>query len=185
MGPEHSGEGADDSKNWALFAQAQQLAYADRDKFVADDTFVDVPIKGLTDSKFLQDRAALINKQAPIEIEAGNPFNYQMSEAAAFGQDATKDVAGTTHFVVVDKEGNVVSMTASVESIFGSSRMAGGMFLNNQLTDFSFKYQDESGQPIANRVEAGKRPRSSMSPTTTPRKSKSREDPTRHLTSRH
>jgi len=72
---------------------------------------------------------------------------------------------GTTHFVVIDGDGDVVSMTASVESIFGSTRMAGGMFLNNQLTDFSFQPVDEQGQVIANRVEPGKRPRSSMSPT--------------------
>ena len=81
------------------------------------------------------------------------------------GIDATLDVAGTTHFVVVDKDGNVVSLTASVESVFGSGRMAGGMFLNNQLTDFSFKAKDENGSLIANRVEPSKRPRSSMSPT--------------------
>jgi len=86
-------------------------------------------------------------------------------EAARYGQDATVDHAGTSHFVVVDTQGNVVSLTASVESIFGNARMAGGMFLNNQLTDFSFKPVDDQGQAIANKVVPGKRPRSSMSPT--------------------
>ena len=90
-------------------------------------------------------------------------FSNELPEAA--GLDATNDVAGTSHFVVVDNAGDVVSMTASVESIFGSGRMVGGMFLNNQLTDFSFLPKDANGKPIANRVAAGKRPRSSMSPT--------------------
>ena len=80
------------------------------------------------------------------------------------GRDATRDVAGTSHFVVVDGEGDVVSMTTSVESLFGSGRAVGGFFLNNQLTDFSFRAFDDAGRPIANAVAGGKRPRSSMSP---------------------
>ncbi len=80
------------------------------------------------------------------------------------GRDATVEAAGTSHFVVVDKEGDVVSMTTSVESLFGSGRAVGGFFLNNQLTDFSFRAVDDSGKPVANAVAPGKRPRSSMSP---------------------
>jgi gamma-glutamyltranspeptidase/glutathione hydrolase len=80
------------------------------------------------------------------------------------GRDATVDVPGTSHFVVVDAEGDVVSMTTSVESLFGSGRAVGGFFLNNQLTDFSFRAVDDEGRRAANAVAAGKRPRSSMTP---------------------
>ena len=95
-----------------------------------------------------------------------DPRSYQDAQARSeFGRDTTDDHPGTTHFVVVDQRGNVVSMTATVESIFGSSRMAGGMFLNNQLTDFARNPRDEDGTLVANHPAAGKRPRSSMSPT--------------------
>lgn len=166
--PEFSDKGKDDPINWALFAEAQRLAYADRDRYIADDDFVGVPVDGLLNDDYLSKRASLISKsQAQKEVEPGEPWRYQaqLSDSASAGVDATLDVAGTTHFVVVDKDGNVVSMTASVESVFGSGRMAGGMFLNNQLTDFSFKAVDSEGKLIANRVEPNKRPRSSMSPT--------------------
>lgn len=166
--PAFSDSGSQDPKNWALFAEAQRLAYADRDRYVADDNVVDVPITGMLNDDYLKTRAALISSaSANLSIDAGNPWHYNQDKNHAYipGDDASLDIAGTTHFVVVDKQGNVVSMTSSVESIFGSGRMAGGMFLNNQLTDFSFKAKDQEGRVIANRVEPNKRPRSSMSPT--------------------
>jgi len=165
-GPATLAGGADNAANWARFADAQRLAYADRDRYVADDTFVQVPLKELIDADYLGQRAALIQAGQAIEsVSAGDPWAVSQKEAARYGQDATVDHAGTSHFVVVDTQGNVVSLTASVESIFGNARMAGGMFLNNQLTDFSFKPVDDQGQAIANKVVPGKRPRSSMSPT--------------------
>lgn len=164
--PSFSARGAADANNWALFAEAQRLAYADRDRYIADDRFVEIPLNGMLNRGYLKQRARLIsNESANADVAAGDPWAFERKEKVAVGEDATNDIAGTTHFVVVDAQGDVVSMTASVESIFGSTRMAGGMFLNNQLTDFSFQPTDDTGQPIANRVEAGKRPRSSMSPT--------------------
>ena len=165
-GPEFSEQGAKDANNWVIFAEAQRLAYADRDRYVADDHFIDVPLVGLLSKDYLQQRAKLIAQDATTPVVPGDPWQYQKpGNNVKRGEDATLDIAGTTHFVVVDKDGNVVSLTASVESIFGSTRIAGGMFLNNQLTDFSFKAKDDNGDLIANRVAANKRPRSSMSPT--------------------
>lgn len=161
-----SSDGAQDPKNWSLFGEAQRLAYADRDQYVADADQVIVPMAGLLHPDYLAQRASEISpKTAVPSITHGDPWAYNNTLPQAAGLDATDDVAGTTHFVVVDKDGDVVSMTASVESIFGSARMVGGMLLNNQLTDFSFLPKDDAGQPIANAVASGKRPRSSMSPT--------------------
>ncbi len=164
--PKFSAQGSSDAQNWSIFAEAQRLAYADRDQYVADNEFVEVPLDGLLNQSYLQQRAKLIKPTEAIEsVSAGDPWLFNETSKVAYGIDATNDVAGTTHFVVIDGDGNVVSLTASVESIFGSTRMAAGMFLNNQLTDFSFKPADQSGKSIANKVEANKRPRSSMSPT--------------------
>ncbi len=156
----------DRQADWATFIAAQQLSYADRDYYVADSTMVDVPLEGMLNIDYLIERASLINIEAPGVPTHGNPWAYQAQESAQiFGEDTTVDRTGTSHFVVADSDGNVVSMTASVESIFGSARMAGGMFLNNQLTDFARNPRDESGALLANHPAAGKRPRSSMSPT--------------------
>jgi gamma-glutamyltranspeptidase/glutathione hydrolase len=115
----------------------------------------------LLDATYLKSRAALIKTDTALgKVEAGNPPG-----AAPRGKDATGNVFGTTHFVIVDASGDVVSMTTTVESLFGSQRMVGGFFLNNQLTDFSFAIVDAQGQPIANAPAAGKKPRSSMAPT--------------------
>lgn len=161
-----SNKGADDFSNWALLAEAQRLAYSDRDQYVADPDRVQLPTQGLLDERYIANRAGLISSDAPMKsVEPGNPWQYEQQPSERAGIDATLDTPGTTHFVVVDANGDVVSMTASVESIFGSTRMVGGMFLNNQLTDFSFMPEDASGQPIANAVAPNKRPRSSMSPT--------------------
>ena len=165
--PQFSPEGADDPANWTLLAEALRITYADNNQFIADDEFVDVPIKGLMSDAYIKDRAKLISREgANNNIVAGDPWAYQDQKASLqYGKDATLDDVGTTHFVIVDAEGNAVSMTATVEGYFGSLRMAGGMILNNQLTDFSFDYEDTDGNPIANAVAPGKRPRSSMSPT--------------------
>ncbi|MEO0997265.1 MAG: gamma-glutamyltransferase family protein [Pseudomonadota bacterium] len=166
-GDDFSAGGADDVNNWALFAKAQQLAYADRDHYVADDRVVAVPVDGLLSDGYIAERAGLLSAGSAAErVAPGDPWAYQPGRPAqAAGLDTTDDTAGTSHFVVVDAAGDVVSMTSSVESIFGSTRMVGGMFLNNQLTDFSFAPVDERGRPIANAAAPNKRPRSSMSPT--------------------
>lgn len=165
-GPAFSNTGADDPGNWAVFTTAQRLAYADRDQFVGDPDFVQVPVAGMLHPEYLQDRAKQLHEaNARAKVLPGDPWAWEATRAAAVGTDATIDSPGTTHFVVVDGAGNVVSMTATVESIFGSTRMVGGMFLNNQLTDFSFHPVDKQGRPIANAVAPKKRPRSSMSPT--------------------
>ncbi|MDC0111170.1 gamma-glutamyltransferase [Emcibacteraceae bacterium] len=165
--PQFSKEGADDPENWTLLAEALRITYADNNQFIADDDFVEVPIKGLMSKSYIKERAKLISrKSANNSIISGNPWVYQDQQASLdYGIDATMDNHGTTHFVIVDPQGNAISMTATVEGYFGSLRMAGGMILNNQLTDFSFDYVDEEGKPIANAVAPGKRPRSSMSPT--------------------
>lgn len=152
MGPTEAG--------WHHFIEASFLAYADRDKYVADDSFVEVPKTLMLNKTYLKARAKLIDANRAIEnVTAGNP--------AAFlrGKDATPDSPGTSHFTIIDKEGLTVSMTTTVEAPFGSQRMAGGFMLNNQLTDFSFKAVDAEGVAIANAPAPGKRPRSSMSPT--------------------
>ena len=147
------------AKGWHLFAEASFLAYADRDKYVADGTFVEVPVTEMLDKAYLKSRASLIRPNARIEkVTAGDPVSF------ARGQDATPDNPGTSHFTIVDKDGLTVSMTTTVEGAFGSQRMVRGFLLNNQLTDFSAQDKDAKGVLIANRVEPRKRPRSSMSP---------------------
>jgi gamma-glutamyltranspeptidase/glutathione hydrolase len=151
--------GPGDPQAWFLFSEASRLMYADRDRYVADPAFVRVPVQGLLDPAYVATRAALIGKSAGPAPTAGVPPGL----TAKLGADATNEAAGTSHFVVVDREGNVVSMTTTVESLFGSGRAVDGFFLNNQLTDFSFR-PVEDGVPVANSVAPGKRPRSSMSP---------------------
>lgn len=150
--------GPNSPEAWVAFGRLQKLMYADRDRYVGDPAFARVPVQGLLDDGYVASRAALVPglRGAP---EAGNPPGGVFT-----GTDATREPAGTSHFVVVDAQGNAVSMTTTVESIFGSGRMAGGFFLNNQLTDFSLTPTDAQGRTAANAVAAGKRPRSSMSP---------------------
>ena len=144
---------------WHLFAEASFLAYADRDKYVADSKFVEVPVTEMLDKDYLTMRSQLIRDNSVIEdVKAGDPVSF------ARGKDATPDNPGTSHFTVVDKTGLTVSVTTTVESAFGSQRMVRGFLLNNQLTDFSAMDKDVDGILIANRVAPGKRPRSSMSP---------------------
>lgn len=158
--------GPADAGNWAWFVEAQRLAYADRDRYSADEDFVDAPIDGLLSDGYLAERAALMRPDNPAAIVGpGDPWPYDAASEEARGADATKEPAGTSHFVIVDADGNVVAMTTTVESPYGSKLMAGGMILNNQLTDFSFAPIDADGDPIANAAAPGKRPRSSMAPT--------------------
>ncbi len=145
-----------DPQAWFLFAQASRLMYADRDRYVADPRFVPVPVDRMLDPAYVRLRAQLIGQHAgaaPLPGDLATPR----------GRDATAESAGTSHFVIVDAEGNVVSMTTTIESIFGSGRTVEGFVLNNQLTDFSF-VPAEGGRPVANAVRGGKRPRSSMAP---------------------
>ena len=150
--------GPDSAEAWTAFAQLQRLMYADRDRYVGDPGFVRVPVQGLLDPGYTAARAALAPGLTGA-AEAGTPPGGVLA-----GPDATHEPAGTSHFVIVDAEGNAVSMTTTIESVFGSGRMAAGFFLNNQLTDFSFSPTRADGAPAANAAAAGKRPRSSMSP---------------------
>jgi gamma-glutamyltranspeptidase/glutathione hydrolase len=150
---------ANTPKGWYLFSQASRLMYADRDRYMGDPAFVRVPVEGLLAPDYLASRRALIGERAGPAPRYGQPKG-----APNLAPDATKEPGGTSHFVVIDPAGNVVSMTTTVESIFGSGRMVGGFFLNNQLTDFSFSPTNADGTAAANAVAPGKRPRSSMAP---------------------
>jgi len=152
--------GPDDPEAWYLFAEASRLMYADRDKYVGDSAFVKVPVAGMIDPSYVESRARMIHLKAGPPPAAGVPAGAEVA-----GADATIDPTGTSHLIVRDARGNVVSMTTTVESIFGTGRMVDGFFLNNQLTDFSFSPVDEEGRPVANAVAPGKRPRSSMVPS--------------------
>jgi gamma-glutamyltranspeptidase/glutathione hydrolase len=144
-----------------LFAEAGKLACADRDVYIADPAFAPFPVNTLLASDYIARRAALIEPgRAMPRARAGKPLGRKES----FGQDQSPELPSTTHVSVVDGQGNVVSMTTSVESAFGSKIMVRGFLLNNQLTDFSLRGMDNAGRPVANRVEPGKRPRSSMAP---------------------
>ncbi|MEM8799666.1 MAG: gamma-glutamyltransferase, partial [Pseudomonadota bacterium] len=145
-----------------LFAEASRIAFADRDRYVADPAFVDIPVKSLVDRDYLKTRRALISLDRAIEtqVQPGKPGTIK----GAFADHDGPDVPSTTHFVAVDSEGHVASMTASIQTPFGSLVMVRGFLLNNELTDFSFVPRVE-GEPVANRAEGGKRPRSSMTPT--------------------
>ena len=152
--------GPHDARAWLELAQAERLMYADRDRYFADPDFVRVPVDGLLDANYIAARALLIADQiSPQAPAAGVPPG-----APNPGPDHTPEPGGTSHLVIIDDAGNVLSMTTTVESIFGSGRMVDGFFLNNQLTDFSFAPLDTQGRPAANAVAARKRPRSAMSP---------------------
>jgi gamma-glutamyltranspeptidase/glutathione hydrolase len=146
-----------------LFSQAGRLAFADRGRFVADPDFVRLPAPGvaaLLDRPYLAARAALIGERSLGRAEPGEPFP---GAAVAWSDDQSADRAGTSHVSIIDARGQAISMTTTIESAFGARLMTNGFLLNNQLTDFSF-VPVEGGRPVANRVEAGKRPRSSMAP---------------------
>ncbi|GGE33068.1 gamma-glutamyltransferase [Agaricicola taiwanensis] len=147
---------------WQLIGDASRLAFADRDRYMADSDFVPMPVKGLVERDYLRDRSgALKPGQRLTDAKPGNP---KWTHASLWADDEALELPSTSHISIVDGEGNVVAMTTTIEAGFGSRLMVHGFLLNNELTDFSFKTH-ANGVPIANRVEPGKRPRSSMSPT--------------------
>ena len=160
------------SADWLHFyTEAARLAFADRGQFVADPDFVQAPggdWRTLWNSNYLKERSNLIGAQSMKVARPGNPAGTQ----TAYAPMPAQEEYGTSHISVIDKFGNAVAMTTTIEAVFGSRNMVnsgqgrnGGFLLNNELTDFSFAPSDAKGMPIANRVEGGKRPRSSMSPT--------------------
>jgi gamma-glutamyltranspeptidase/glutathione hydrolase len=145
-----------------LIAEAEKLAFADRDAYIGDPDFVPAP-GGLLNAGYLDARRGLIDPTAAMaRPKPGAPPH---TATGSFGDDTTLEVPGTSHFCVVDGDGNVLSMTTSIESAFGSRLWAAGFLLNNELTDFAFRPVDAKGRPLANGVAPGKRPRSSMAPT--------------------
>lgn len=144
---------------YQLFTQASRLAYADRARYLADSDFVDIPMVKLLDNDYLQQRSRLINPLRDMEKATPGELPDTLSRA----DDRSPELPSTSHFVIVDRWGNAVSITSSIEMAFGSTLMAGGFLLNNQLTDFSF-VAEQNGKPVANRVQPDKRPRSSMAP---------------------
>ena len=143
---------------WHLFAESQRLAYADRELFLGDPDFVEVPVGKLLDPAYLHQRGKLISADRTMPTAAaGLP-----APRLARGEGPPEH--GTSHIVAIDRQGNAASWTSTIESAFGSGLMVGGFYLNNELTDFSFVPQKD-GRAVANRVEASKRPRSSMAPT--------------------
>ena len=155
--------GPDDPMSWRILADATRLAFADRGRYMADADFVDMPA-GLLDADYMAARARLLDRSDALSTEdvtAGEP-PWDRAELRLDGLEP--ELPATTHFVIVDDFGNIASVTSTIESAFGSRLMVGGFLLNNQLTDFSFRPQGE-GAAVANRVEPGKRPRSSMAPT--------------------
>jgi len=152
--------GKDDPRSWHVIGEAMQLAYADRDNWLGDPEFVSVPIAGLIDPGYLRQRSALISMGRTLnDYRPGTPPGAEKRTAAL-----PQPESGTSHFVAVDRNGDIAAWTSTIESFFGSQLVANGVILNNELTDFSFT-PEKDGAPVANRVEPGKRPLSSMSPT--------------------
>jgi len=153
--------GVDNPATWHLFVEAQRLAYADRELYLADSDFVDVPVSGLIEPGYLAERSALIDASSTLQtVSPGKPRGAPL--ARADGDEPEEH--GTSHFAAVDGSGTMVSYTSTIESAFGSGIVFGGFYLNNELTDFS-RAPEVDGHPVANRVEGGKRPRSSMAPS--------------------
>jgi len=160
------------SSDWLHFyTEAARLAFADRAQFVGDPDFVKAPggdWKTMLHPTYLKQRSSLIGEQSMKVAQPGHPAETK----TAYAPMPAQEEYGTSHISVIDKDGNAVAMTTTIEAVFGSRLMVnsgqgrqGGFLLNNELTDFSFAPTDAKGLPVANRVEAGKRPRSSMSPT--------------------
>ena len=153
--------GPNDPLTWHLFIEAGKLAFADRNLFLADPDFIDIPVEALLSKDYLRSRANLIDLNTALEVPvaAGKPL-----EVVNLFPDTRDELPGTSHVSIVDRYGNAVSLTTTIESGFGSGLLTSGFLLNNELTDFSFRPQKQ-GKVIANRVEPRKRPRSSMAPT--------------------
>jgi gamma-glutamyltranspeptidase/glutathione hydrolase len=152
--------GVRNPQTWHLFLEAQRLAYADRGRWIGDADYVAVPLAGLLDPAYLASRSALIDPgKAMANAAPGSPAGAPVN-----AQPAPAPEHGTTHFVAVDRTGDMVGITSTVESAFGSGLSYRGFYLNNELTDFSFA-PTQGGRPVANAVAGGKRPASSMAPT--------------------
>jgi len=153
--------GVNSPEAWQIIGDASRLAFADRGRYIADTDYVPMP-QGLLDTNYLVDRAKLITPGKALEtVSAGEPeWRHPITQE----DDISIELPSTSHISIVDKDGNAVSVTTTIENGFGSHVMSNGFLLNNELTDFSFK-SHKNGYPIANRLEPGKRPRSSMSPT--------------------
>ena len=155
-------DGAPDAPSAHRIVEAMRLAYADRGRYLRDPAFGPVPVEGLLAPSYLASRAGLIDpRRARAEFLPGRPAGV----FADPGADAARPRDSTTHLSIVDASGDAVALTSSIEQAFGSAIVAGGFLLNNQLTDFSFRTRDAAGRLLANRVEPGKRPRSTMAPT--------------------
>ncbi len=147
---------------WRIMGDAARLAFADRGRYMADSDYVPMPTKGLLKPDYIKTRSALLGtEKALTEVAPGEP---EWDHAFLQGDDVSLELPSTSHLSIVDVDGNAISMTTTIENAFGARLMVDGFLLNNELTDFSFKSHSD-GKPIANRVEPGKRPRSSMSPT--------------------
>ncbi|MCZ4266322.1 gamma-glutamyltransferase [Rhodobacteraceae bacterium G21628-S1] len=154
--------GADNPVSWRLIGDASRLAFADRGRYMADSDFVPMPTKGLVDAEYLAERAKLL--QGDTALDSVAPGTPAFDHALIWADDESIEFPSTSHISIVDQYGNVLSMTTTIENGFGSRLMTNGFLLNNELTDFSFRSHSD-GVPIANRLEPGKRPRSSMAPT--------------------
>lgn len=148
-----------------IFAEAMRLAFADRNRYLADTDFVDVPLTEMLAVPYLSQRAASMDlgSDGKVDREPGDPVGDR-AMLDTRSSDRSPELPSTTHLVAVDRNGSVASMTSSIENGFGSRVMVGGFLLNNQLTDFAWRAEND-GVPVANRFEPGKRPRSSMAPT--------------------
>lgn len=154
--------GPEDPDAWHLIGDASRLAFADRGRYMADSDYVPVPTEGLIDPAYLSERAALLGGEVALsKVAPGVP---DFDHALHWADDTSLEFPSTSHISIVDSYGNALSMTTTIENGFGSRLMVRGFLLNNELTDFSFRSHLD-GLPIANRVEPGKRPRSSMAPT--------------------
>ncbi len=154
--------GPQNPHSWRLIGDASRLAFADRGRYMADSDYVPMPTKGLVDPAYLAARAEALGAEAALpEALPGEP---EWDHATLWADDEAIELPSTSHISIVDAEGNVLSMTTTIENAFGSRVMVRGFLLNNELTDFSFRTHRD-GVPIANRLEPGKRPRSSMAPT--------------------
>lgn len=157
----YDGKNVNDPQWSYVFLEASKLAFADRDQYLADPDFVNQPISGLLNKNYLKQRSQLIHSTALLTpVAAGKPDGIDEQ----YAPDSSFKSHGTTSMAIIDKFGNAISLTATIESGFGSHFFTHGFFLNNELTDFSFKPKDDAGKWVANRVQPGKRPRSSMAP---------------------
>ncbi len=155
IGPESVGA-------WRLIGDASRQAFADRGRYMADSDFVPVPTSGLVAPEYLADRAEAL--EGDFALPAVAPGQPEFDHALNYADDVSLEFPSTSHISIVDAQGNALSMTTTIENAFGSRLMTNGFLLNNELTDFSFRTHVD-GVPIANRLEPGKRPRSSMAPT--------------------